>query len=288
MNSFAVDKIPLKLRNVLDEINESNAVDLLRVDQSQIRYVENLTEKQRNNPEWKKYRFGRITASDMGAVLKAVERDSYPRSLFDRLKGVKDLSQIPAVKWGCDNESVALRAFNHLNPKLLLQQRGLILHSNGIMGGSPDAVVVEYVDGAYRDTGVVEIKCPFKYRGCTNLYEAAAGDRNFCIDCTTRKLRRDHDYWHQVQCLMCVLDVSYAYFVVWVPKAPLHVEKICRDPEWSRVNVPKIYKFYFEIYLPHLLLSTSAPAAAPMAAASVDRMMQLDQDVLERSVQEMR
>jgi YqaJ-like viral recombinase domain len=256
MNSLGGNKLALKLRNVVTELNESNVKEMLRVDQEQIRYVEIVTGKQRNSSEWKEYRYGRITASVVGAVLSAVRRGSYPKSLFDRLKSVNDLSYVPAVKWGCDHESAALRAFNQLNPQLPLQSRGLVLHSCGIIGGSPDAVAVENIGGTYRDTTVVEIKCPYKYRECMNLYESAAEDTNFCIDCKTRKLKKDHDYWHQVQCLMWVLDVPYAYFVVWIPKH-MHVEKIAKDPEWAKVNVPIIYKFYFGIYLPHLQSVTS-------------------------------
>jgi YqaJ-like viral recombinase domain len=285
---------PCKVREVIKvSKNVDDAMAMLKVNESEIEQIEKLTAQQRLSPEWKDYRYGRITSSVVGTAIKAVDRASYPKSMFERLQGGKDLSRIPAVKWGVKKESVALRAFQKLNPNITLQPKGLILHRNGIIGGSPDAVVVEkQADGTMRNVGIVEIKCTYKYRKCTDLYKAIAYDRYFYIDAATRRLKRDHDYWHQIQCMMSVMDVEYAYFVVWTPKAPLHVEKVSRDPNWGRENVAKIEGFYYKTYLPRLMQNKdlqpvpTTTVAGGSQSMSFQKGVWIEEDVLGGTVQE--
>ncbi len=47
--------------------------------------IEGLTRGQSENPAWHEMRRGRLTASNFGAVLKAIARRSYPPSLLRRL-----------------------------------------------------------------------------------------------------------------------------------------------------------------------------------------------------------
>jgi YqaJ-like viral recombinase domain len=263
--SLSPSKQPRTVRELLNngDGDVNKMLKLLKLDRKQVEYVEKLTVDQSESDEWSEYRFGRITASVVGAVIKAINRDSFPKSLFDKLHGGgggrdRDyLRYVPAVKWGRDHEREAIRAFHGRNQNLVIQNRGLILHANGIIGASPDAIVVENVTGAdHRDVAVVEIKCPYKYRDCTDLYVACAGDGYFCIDGATKKLKPNHDYWHQIQCQMWVTECKRGYFLVWTPRAPLHVECIEYEPEWAKLNIPKIEKFYAEKYLPHLIMKS--------------------------------
>jgi YqaJ-like viral recombinase domain len=269
---------PYKVYDLITNRKRSvdEVMNLLKLSQSEIEYIDKLTVDQSASSEWKDYRYGRITASIVGMVIKAVNRESYPKYLFDRLQGTQDLSFIPAVRWGRENEKLALNAFAQLYPELIIQSRGLILHSNGIIGGSPDGVVVEKINGIYRDDAIIEIKCSHKYKECSNLYDAiiAEGDKNFYIDAETRKLKRMHDYWHQIQCMMWVTNTSYSFFIVWTPNAPLHVEKINRVSWWAEVNIPKIEKFYYDVYLPHMILNT------PISSEVVNKRMWNEEDVL--------
>ena len=54
-------------------------------------------------------RKGRLKANNFGVVCKAVERNSYPPSLFKRLLGLGqfDLSKVMSVQWGTDHEDEA-------------------------------------------------------------------------------------------------------------------------------------------------------------------------------------
>lgn len=54
----------------------------------EISQIEEGTRGQRLNPSWSILRDGRLTASNFGAVLTAIRRNSYPPSLFSRLKGI--------------------------------------------------------------------------------------------------------------------------------------------------------------------------------------------------------
>lgn len=57
-------------------------------------------------PKTGRLRKGRLNANNFGVLCKAVERNSYPTSLFKRLLGLGqfDLSKVMSVQWGTDHE----------------------------------------------------------------------------------------------------------------------------------------------------------------------------------------
>ena len=60
-------------------------------------------------------------------------------------------------------------------------------------------------------------------------------------------LRKTHDYYHQVQGQLYILDAESADLMVCTPKGS-HVLKIPKDPSW-KPNVDKLIKFYFNTFL---------------------------------------
>ena len=66
------------------------------------------TEGQRTNPLWLKYKKRRVTASNFGSVLRAVNTNLFYPSLFKMLLGEYSSSERAAsVQWGIDHESCA-------------------------------------------------------------------------------------------------------------------------------------------------------------------------------------
>lgn len=57
------------------------------------------------------------------------------------------------------HEHTAFDEFCSLNPHISATKSGIWLHESGVLGASPDALVD-------RD-GILEIKCPYKYRDAT-------------------------------------------------------------------------------------------------------------------------
>lgn len=105
--------------------------------------------KQRTD-EWYKLRENRLTASDLYDAI------NNPCSLIKKkLKNVSYNSfAIPALKWGCMFEPIAINIYAHIN-KTTIHEFGLIINDNiNNFGASPDGIT---------DDGImIEIKCPYK------------------------------------------------------------------------------------------------------------------------------
>ena len=113
--------IPKALTELYDEnyrlLNEEDllrkAIEVfrsIRFSNSECKAIEASTRLQRNCEEWGAQRRGRITASCFHDVYVLKDSTS-PRSLCMRLLSPKDLSHIPAIKWGIDNEDKARQQY---------------------------------------------------------------------------------------------------------------------------------------------------------------------------------
>ena len=105
--------------------------------------------KQRSE-EWYKLRETRLTASDLYDAVHS------PMSLIKKkIKNVNYNSfSIPALKWGCMFEKVAIDAYSHVN-KTNVHEFGLLINDKiDNFGASPDGITDEGI--------MVEIKCPYK------------------------------------------------------------------------------------------------------------------------------
>src|SRR5664279_4270056 len=82
----------------------------LAVSTDQIVAIEKLTRGQHTNKFCNAFRCGRLTASNVGLVLRACRQrqHSYPPSLFKSLFAQCDLSRLAAVRWGLDHEQEAV------------------------------------------------------------------------------------------------------------------------------------------------------------------------------------
>ena len=90
-----------------------------------------------------------------------------------------------------------------------------------------------------------------------DLEEACLVVENFCcfLDADGRPcLRKNHNYYYQIQGSMAILRVKYCDFVVWTLK-DMSIERITFDEQlWNAVMLPRLEKFYFSYLLPEILL----------------------------------
>ena len=117
------------------------------------------------------------------------------------------------------------------------------------LGATPDGLVSCDCCGA----GVIEVKCPhcLEEKDIPDLVDAP----NFCLvsDATDSfLLRRDHQYYYQVQTQMHVTQKAYCDFIVWGPKS-VHIERVLPDGDFWNQCVNQASQFYFLGILPELL-----------------------------------
>ena len=104
------------------------------------------------------------------------------------------------------------------------------------LGASPDGKVMDR--NASDKFGLLEIKCPFKYRN--EIPSAVLGNADFCLEriAGRPRLKRKHDCYCQVQGQMANSGLSWCDFVVYTNKG-IFVERIVFDKDlWIRKCFP--------------------------------------------------
>ena len=212
----------------------------LKVSEDTIKQVSSLPVGQRNNPSWNLVRKGCLTASNFGCVIKAKR---VTPSLIKRLLGDYDISRVKAVAWGVTNETEAIKTFA-ARTDLDVVENGVWLDESGALGASPDGLVGE--------EHVLEAKCSYTHRN--ESIEDALKSKTFCLEKGedgSFSLKKDHDYYHQVQGQMYLAKRRFCYFVVWTNNWCIIIE-IAKDPSWER-NLEKLREFYFKRIFPKIV-----------------------------------
>ena len=91
--------------------NQVKSVHEVKLSPGQIKFVEKSTVLRNNSIVWKSLPAARITESNVQDVLHT-DQNNPAKSLIKKLctKG-KNLDHVPAIKWGCENESNTLKAY---------------------------------------------------------------------------------------------------------------------------------------------------------------------------------
>ncbi|KAG8175973.1 hypothetical protein JTE90_000012 [Oedothorax gibbosus] len=113
---------------------------------------------------WKQHKAGRLTSSNFGVVLK---RKKWLDKFADSVLFPKEISNVPAIKWGKTKEKIAVQCYvestksNHVDFEY--EPAGLHIAPNDPhLGSSPDGKINCSCCGK----GVIEVKCPFKHKEC--------------------------------------------------------------------------------------------------------------------------
>lgn len=125
---------------------------------------------------------------------------------------------------------------------------------------SPDGLVE--LPGSSQPFGIVEYKCPYSLAhadaSSPQTAEAAAAAKKkgfFCIldKSGELKLKRNHDYYYQVQGNLAITKRQWCDFVVWTPQGT-SMERINADKDFWEATKQKLVHFYKEAVLPELAL----------------------------------
>ena len=190
-----------------------NSIYTLTISEEDGKFVENATKKQGQSMIWKEMRVGRITASVAHDILHT-NQESPSTKLILKICRISSFLNVPAVRWGQENESVALAKYEQIlkntHKDVEIHQSGLRLDKDQhILGASADAIASCSCHGSF----LIEIKCPFKHKDQINLQNCTR-DPAFCLN-KDLKLKENHRYMTQVQMQMFVYNIKICHFVIW-------------------------------------------------------------------------
>ena len=167
---------------------------------------------------------------------------------------------VAATKYGIEMEPIARKAFTghfklyHENVKVT--ETGLHVNTNfPYLGASPDGLVLCSCHGK----GLLEIKCPFKYRDNLKGWQY---DPTFPIS-PDGDIRTSHKYDFQLQHQMLVTNVQFTYFYIW-SKSPdsenFLIVKVVKDDDFCTKLLEKCDKLFNIVILPELLTRKCHPS----------------------------
>ena len=223
-------------------------------------FLQQATIRQAQSTTWFDHRKGRITASIFYDVVHHVTNGrSYPNSIVKRImQYYSSGARVVALEWGREKEDVARQEYlsivegSHQN--LTVSQCGLVVSpAHPYLGASPDGLVSCHCCG----NGVLEIKCPYKYRSQSPTDEEPLSDKEYCLTKSPStgavNLSFHHKYYYQVQGQIALCKVDYCDFVCWTEKGAF-IERIKRNDDFiNTMMIPQLKSFFIEIMLPELL-----------------------------------
>lgn len=219
-----------------------------RLSDDDCKKTEKITRGQIKNKLWKKARIGRVTSSNFGAICKC--KNSEPVSVIKTVMGYNRFSNA-SVKWGRDHEPAARRKYvlvkKDAGHKISVTDTGLYVKTDiPFLGSSPDGLVND--NG---QNGVLEVKCPFKWR--LSKIDDASKDSQFCCEINKDQvqLKRNHNYYYQVQAQMALTNSSWCDFVIWT-LSDIHIERISFNEQFWQDCLVKVIEFYQKFVLPEL------------------------------------
>ncbi|XP_065062194.1 uncharacterized protein LOC135689022 [Rhopilema esculentum] len=248
--------MPQLIEDLVEDFLSNKEAFIEKCNDAQIKWLASNTVEQRLSPMWAKFRRLRLTGSNFGAVLKAIQRNKnqnrpYPPSLFKTLRMEYSLGKKDAIMWGQMHEEMAIQSYSQITGNTVTKT-GLHLFPCGFLGSSPDGIIS--VPDDTENIGVIEVKCTFKYRNASisEIIQNELPDGSKGSSFYLKKdghLRENHEYWHQVQAEMASVGVNWAHFVLWTLKETYYTQVI-RDPNWEKISLPVLQDFYLNELFP--------------------------------------
>lgn len=214
---------------VLDRINF--------VDHDSARQIEKETLEQSQSALWHTVRQSRITASRIKDIITAIETSiKNDAPINTRISSMnfesRNLSNVPAVAWGQENEAKAFELFvNSYGGVKRFRKCGIFVDvERNHLAASPDGICC-------CQSEVVEIKCPYSDRS------KDPASAHFFKDGV---LPETHKYYYQCQFQMLVTKSTKCHFVVYTTRG-IHVTLIHFDKKFVEKFLPKLEKFYKDV-----------------------------------------
>ena len=111
----------------------------------------------------------------------------------------------------------------------LLRKCRIYISPNGFLAASPDSMVL----GAdCEKCGFIEIKCPYSCRTLTVLEACCSQQvKSFCCELVNDEihLKRNHDYYYQIQGAMAITNIKWCNFIIWTTK-DMNIERVKFNP----------------------------------------------------------
>ena len=216
--------------------------------------VTKLTCDQSLSNNWKIHRCGRITASVFSEALHhKLEADS--KSLVKKILQYDGDFSTLATHYGNEMEHKARDEYEQdmkcVHDKFNVRLTGLHINEHfPEIGASPDGLVNCTCHGP----GLLEIKCPYKYR---NGFDKSDTDKNFPLD-KFGKIKKSHSYYCQVQGQMLVCNKNYCDFVVWCSMEK-YVDRVLRDDVFCKMLLCKLKQVFMQKNLPEIVVRALMP-----------------------------
>jgi putative phage-type endonuclease len=181
--------------------------------------------EQQRTEAWHKKRNGRVTGSNVGAILGLspfMKREDVMRNMVRQYHGYpSEFTGNPATNYGTYHESIALADYElKFNRKVELT--GFHTYEDWL-GASPDGLI---------DTdGLIEIKCPYGFR-----------DNNPPM---FKSIDYQTHYWLQIQIQLLVTGRQWCHFYQWSAHGYM-LETVWFNPLAIEEYLPKLKDFYNE------------------------------------------
>jgi putative phage-type endonuclease len=180
---------------------------------------------EQRSPEWFMQRRGRVTGSNVGAILGLdpwrTRADVMRAMVRDALDAESEFDGNPATRWGQANEENARMDFE-LETGHIVKPAPFVPYEDWA-GASPD--------GFIGDDAVAEIKCPYGIRKDENP--------------VFKSLHEQPHYYAQVQFELLCTGRTRCFFYQWTPNGT-RTAIVTADQEWRDENLPKLRQFYAE------------------------------------------
>jgi hypothetical protein len=245
-----------------DTKDRSNFLNLIKssLKKEDCDFISTLTVGQADNDEWYKYRVGRLTASRFGEVMAYKGNNTNNYIVKSVVSAGRVEIKSAAITYGKEHETVAREMYvnqcKKTHSKLKVRESGLVIDSrNAHLGASPDGLVSCKCCGS----GLLEIKCTYKYKGSSlreivsdpgyHLYEDDNGEFH---------LKETSGWYKQIQGQLAIAQRDWCDFVLYIggtktTKQKIFIERIVfNSNEWLE-TLSKLTDFYDNFIVPRLL-----------------------------------
>ena len=210
------------------------------------RIVEEETRSQSKSSLWHFERSKRLTSSLFGRIINR-RKKIFPKSIIETITktGTGKKLVTASLKWGTDNESVAIKKYQEEHAMIVIES-GLIINPKWPwLAASPDGLVI----ADNKCSGAVEVKCP--YSKLDMEISEACKDKSFFMEMkpTGPSLKPTHAYFYQCQGIMNIAEIPWIDFIVYTTK-DMTVQRIQRDRIlWKNKMLPELTSFFLEYIL---------------------------------------
>jgi putative phage-type endonuclease len=219
---------------------------------------------EQGSPEWFAARKGRVTGSNVGAILGLNpyrDADDVLRAMVREHHGAeREFTGNAATEYGSYHEDGATIEYQ-METGNTVEKCGFFVHpSHDWLGASPDGLIDDDI--------ILEVKCPFGQRE-KNPPEFKSA------------LQQGH-YWAQMQIEMECSQRQQAHFWQWCP-AGGKLEVVRRDNKWLATNIPLLREFYdrylSELDNPDHLAPLRNAVNTPLSRKLLDEYMELGETI---------